>query len=339
MFYLKRVILGLVIALVILALSGVFNRRDKSQPAPPPDNAQKIEAENVPMTIKDLIQLAYDIFQPETNYEETPVTDSYAKKFTVDREKLSNIDYLRDNFYIVDPHTGMSPDVFNVNEFMSVNLGVPKSKNGEPKILIFHTHSNEMFIDSNDSSEGVLAVGDKLSQILTRDGYAALHNTESFDMINGESHIQGAYERMEPVIMKILSDNPSIEMAIDIHRDGLPVGAVRQYTILNGQPTAKIMFFNGTTMILENGELHYMENLPNPYLKTNLALSFNAQLAAINMYPDFTKKIYLKEYRYSLNMLPKTLFVEVGSQMNTKSEAVAAAAPLAKIIENVIGGE
>jgi stage II sporulation protein P len=60
------------------------------------------------------------------------------------------------------------------------------------------------------------------------------------------------------------------------------------------------------------------------------------QLSANERYPGFARKVYLKPYRYSLHMLPKTLLVEVGAQNNTKQEALNAMEPLAEILAKVV---
>ncbi len=72
-----------------------------------------------------------------------------------------------------------------------------------------------------------------------------MHCTESFDYVDSKMTTTGAYERMEPVIEKILKDNPSIEIAIDLHRDGIGDDTKTLVTEINGKQTAQLMFFNG----------------------------------------------------------------------------------------------
>lgn len=45
------------------------------------------------------------------------------------------------------------------------------------------------------------------------------------------------------------------------------------------------------------------------------------QLKAAEYYPGFTRRIYLKGYRYNMHYCPKTLLIEVGAQTNTLAEA------------------
>ena len=55
-------------------------------------------------------------------------------------------------------------------------------------------------------------------------GIKCIHHTGSYDVVDGKSYIRGAYERMEPGVRKVINENPSLELAIDLHRD-----AVRKY--------------------------------------------------------------------------------------------------------------
>ncbi len=140
---------------------------------------------------------------------------------------------------------------------------------------------------------------------------------------------------MEVEVQKILKENPSIELAIDIHRDGIePDPQLVNY--INGKPYAKFMFVNGLSAINDGGKVTEIESLKNPNLDTNLALSFNMQMAANKYFPDSTRKMYLKTYRFSTFMLPKSLLVEIGCQYNTKEEAFNSMEILAYLIEDVI---
>ncbi|HRL33050.1 MAG TPA: stage II sporulation protein P, partial [Anaerostipes hadrus] len=53
---------------------------------------------------------------------------------------------------------------------------------------------------------------------------------------------------------------------IDLHRDGVPEGK-HLVTEINGKPTAQIMYFNGLSRTVKNGNL---DTLPNPYIEDNL---------------------------------------------------------------------
>ena len=59
-------------------------------------------------------------------------------------------------------------------------------------------------------------------------------------------------------ITKILEENPSIEVVLDIHRDGVNE-SLHMVSEVNGKPTAPIMFFNGMSQTPE-GPVEYLEN-------------------------------------------------------------------------------
>ncbi|MCL2574443.1 MAG: stage II sporulation protein P [Defluviitaleaceae bacterium] len=259
---------------------------------------------------------------------------------TTNLDALRNPETLRNAMYIVDPRTVFVPDMFDVDRFMSQDMRVnPQSlANGDPVVLIFHTHSTEFFVDSNpaDKFSGIVGVGAHLAALLNDMGIGTIHLTQRFDIVDGRSHIMGAYERQVPYIERILAENPTIEIVIDLHRDGLPEGAPKLVTEINGRPTAQIMFFNGLSTLNDNGRPLSIATLPNPNLPYNLAFSFQMQLAANDMFNNFTRRIYLNAFRYSLHFKPKSLLVEVGAQNNTFAEAINAMQPLAEILSNVI---
>ena len=141
-----------------------------------------------------------------------------------------------------------------------------------------------------------------------------------------------AYSKAGPAIEQILKENPSIEIVIDLHRDGVAEGT-HLLTEVQGKQMASIMFFNGLSRTTSNGDISY---LPNPYIQDNLAFSLQMQIAAQEYYPGFSRKIYLKGYRYNLHLCPKSLLVEVGAQTNTVQEVMNAMEPLADIIAKVV---
>ncbi|MEA4971982.1 hypothetical protein SDC9_63728 [bioreactor metagenome] len=255
------------------------------------------------------------------------------------KQNYSNINYLKKNIYTVAAITDINTGDIDPEKFLNMDFSLDTKEKG-PKVLIFHTHSHEEYSDSNMElglDEGVVGVGEHLKQILEDDyGIETMHCTERFDYVDSKMTTTGAYERMEPVIEKILQDNPSIEIAIDIHRDGLTDESIHLVTNIDGKQTAQVMFFNGLCRVYEDEQLVPTEGLENPNLEQNLAFSFNMKYAADEMYSGFARKSYLNAYRYSLNMLPKSLLVEVGAQNNTKEEAMNAMEPLAKILVTVL---
>jgi stage II sporulation protein P len=267
--------------------------------------------------------------------EETAETDSADSAGDSDAatrillEKLKDFDYLVQNYYIVDSSTTIRSTDLNAEELLSENLAVDQMADG-PQILIYHTHSQEGYQDSEegDPSTSVVALGEKLTELLTERGFRVLHHKGEYD-VDDRDH---AYSNAAPAIQKLLEDNPTIEVVIDLHRDSVPE-TNRLVTTIDGKPTAKIMFFNGLCRTTASGDL---TSLQNPYLKDNLAFSLQMQIAAAQAYPDLTRKIYLKGYRYNMHFCPKSLLVEVGAQNNTFEEALNAMEPLAELLAEVL---
>ncbi len=260
---------------------------------------------------------------------EKSIEENEANRITINREKLMDYDYLVQNFYRIDRTTTISSDQLNAAELLAKDLTINTDAGG-PVILIYHTHSQEGYADS-DGTEAmtVVGLGDYLATLLQEIyGIPVLHDKGQYDLPSRDS----AYSKAEPAITQILKDNPSIQVVIDLHRDGVAEGT-RLVSQVNGKDTAKIMFFNGLSRTTANGDISY---LPNPYIQDNLAFSLQMQLAAAELYPDFTRPIYLKGYRYNMHLCPKSLLVEVGAQTNTFAEAKNAMEPLAHLLAQVL---
>ena len=255
-----------------------------------------------------------------------------------DEENLDTFAEIKQNWSIV-PETAPTIENFNVKKLGATDLTIAYSY--EPKILIFHTHASEMYKDSNpdEPMDGIVGVGERLANYLRENyGIGVIHSRDVFDRVDGELHILGAYDRMTPVIEKILKEHPSIEVVIDLHRDGVPENQIYTKTI-NGEKTAQIMFVNGISSTLANGRVYSSASIPNPHVFTNLAFSYQMHKAIGEACPGLTRKIYVTQYRYSLSLAPKTLLIEVGAQNNTMAEAFSAVEPIAKGIAKVILGK
>lgn len=249
-------------------------------------------------------------------------------------EKMRDFDYLLGNFYTVDSSTMIRSDELNGETLLGKDMHIQKDSSG-PKVLIYHTHSQEMFADSvpGDTSTSIVGVGDYLTELLNNTYHIeTLHHTGVYDLINGELDRSKAYDLAKPEIAKILEDNPSIEVVIDLHRDGVGEGT-HLVTDVNGKPTAQIMFFNGLSKTRSNGEIDY---LANPYIQDNLAFSLQMQVAAYNKYPGFARRIYLRGYRYNMHLMPKCLLIEAGAQTNTVQEMKNAMDVLADLLNIVL---
>ncbi|MCI8709814.1 MAG: stage II sporulation protein P [Dorea sp.] len=260
--------------------------------------------------------------------------ETMAKKVDISKEKLSDFEYLVSNFYTVDGTTSVSAKDLNAEKLLAKDLKLDKKTKG-PKVLIYHTHSQEDFKDSKkgDSSTTIMGMGAYLAQLLNEKyGIETLHHEGVYDLIDGEMDRSKAYQLAEKEVKKILKDNPGIEVVIDLHRDGVG-SSTHLVTEIDGKETAQIMFFNGMSRTKANGDIAYLHN---PYIEDNLAFSLQMQIAAAKLYPGFTRHIYLKSYRYNLHLKPKSLLIEAGAQTNTVGEMRNAMEALAKVLNECI---
>lgn len=259
-------------------------------------------------------------------------TAAYVNKLRENKD----VNYLWNHFYIIDSTTSVRKRLFPVADMLSRNMTL-KQKQGKKQILIYHTHAaSEGFADSRKGkeSDSVVGVGAVLAQELEKNGYGVYHDTTKYDQINGSIDRSKAYNASLEGIQRIMGENPDIQVTIDLHRDS--VGKNKQtYTVIDGKRTAIVMFFNGMSRT-KSGNIDY---LYNPNLLGNLSFSLQLKCHAMETYEGFTKPIYLKGYRYNLHVAERALLVELGNENNTVEEAKNAAAPLAKVIADVLKGE
>lgn len=252
-------------------------------------------------------------------------------------ESLYSYTFLLNNFYVVDSSTASDASLINGETLLNKDLTMDLAGD-EPKILIYHTHSQEKFADSTpgDPADSVVGLGTTLANILQEKYHISVyHDTGVYDMIDGVEDRNESYSLALDAVEKILAENPSIKVVIDLHRDGVAEGT-HLVTTVNGKPTAKIMFFNGLCRSANGTSGGYLQN---PYLEDNLAFSLQMQIKAAEKYPEFTRRIYLRNYRFNMHVMPRTLLVECGAQTNTVEEVQNAMEPLADILYCVLSGQ
>lgn len=243
-------------------------------------------------------------------------------------DNLLSYEYVLENFYVVPSVTTLRREVLDLEKISGTDVTIEKNSE-KPQILIFHTHSKETFSDSNINNKTIVDVGDYLTQLLTGYGYNVMHLTESFDFINGVLDRSEAYTYANKRLDEILEENPSIQVVIDLHRDGVAEDK-RLVTEINGKATAKIMLFNGISYTNEQGDIDY---LYNPYITENLAMTYKMYLLGKIHYPSLFRCIYISGYRYCLHHVPRSMLIEAGAQTNTFEEVYNAMEPLAELID------
>ncbi|MDR1700786.1 MAG: stage II sporulation protein P [Lachnoclostridium sp.] len=264
-----------------------------------------------------------------------PVMNSAGNKVSIVEQlkRTNNSQFLMKNFYIVDSTTSVTAKMFPVNKLLERDNRLKKIKDTK-QILIYHTHgASESFLPGRSAStpRTIVNAGETLAKELEAKGYGVYHDKTKYDLIQGSIDRSAGYNVALHGITDILNKNKDIQIIIDLHRDG--VGKDAESTVMiDGKKTARVMFFNGLSRS-RSGEISYLKN---PNLEGNLSFSLQLKCVAMEMYPNFTKPIYLKGYRYNLHLRPRSLLIELGNEFNTIDEANNATKYIANVISKVL---
>ncbi len=222
-----------------------------------------------------------------------------------------------------------------IDELIKEPLKFKFDKKG-PKILIYHTHTTEGYLDNlknlnkkdvpastSDPRYNVVRVGEELAQNLRRKyGIEVTHNGTIHDYDYNSSYI-----RSLNTASAILKSYPSIKVTFDIHRDAMGDNQpkLRAVSNINGKNTAKVMFVVGTDQI----------GLSHPNWKENFKLALKLQEKLNEISPDLTKPIYISKNRYNQHLTSGSLIIEIGGDGNTLEEALESTKYLSEAINAV----
>ncbi len=203
-------------------------------------------------------------------------------------------------------------------------LSFTAERNGEPQILIMHTHTTESyepyerdFYDKSFSSRttdermNMVAVGNTIKEELEKAGIAVIHDTTMHDYPS----YNGSYDRSRETVQKILDDYPSIKIVLDIHRDAIerPDGSrVAPVTEINGKNAAQVMLISGC----DDGTMDMPDYLQN----FRFASKLQAQLESD--YPTLTRPLLFDYRKYNQDLTTGSVLVEVGGHANSIDQAL-----------------
>lgn len=207
-----------------------------------------------------------------------------------------------------------------------------------PQILIVHTHTTESYTSddrntynpsesdrSTDPDKNMIAVGNRICEVLNNAGIKTIHDTTVHDYPS----YNGAYGRSLATVEKNLKENPSIKAVLDVHRDGLvrADGTKLKVTAdIGGITTAQVMLVIGTNS----------SGLKHDNWRSNMVFASKIQKKANDMYPNMMRPLNLRVERFNQHMTAGSLIIEVGSNGNTLNEALLAAENIAAVISAVV---
>ena len=222
------------------------------------------------------------------------------------------------------------------------------AENGEPLVLILHTHATESYLfddtdlsalapegvetyylpseqpfRTTDNEKNVVAVGEEFAAVLISRGIPTLHCAVQHDAEDFNS----AYVSAAETIRRILAEHPSIEYVIDLHRDSIARGEDRVKTVctVDGEPSAQVMLVVGTNQLGRH-----------PNWLQNLAVQVAYKDVMDARYPHLSRSLYLRTARFNQEYRTGSMLLEVGSSANTLEEAKTAARAAAECLADLI---
>ncbi len=214
----------------------------------------------------------------------------------------------------------------------------PIEDKNKPSVLIFHTHTSETYelLDrgfytkergprSNNPKENMIRVGEEICRILEKNGIKTIHDKTVYDGI-----YNGAYGRSREGISKILRENPSIKVVLDVHRDAMyqkDGTRIKPVTEIDGKKAAQIMILTGC----EDGNI---TDFPN--WEENLAFAVQLHNRVISDNPKLLRPLMFCSRRYNMHLTPCSLLIEFGTDANTLAEAVYSAELFAESLAGLL---
>lgn len=202
---------------------------------------------------------------------------------------------------------------------------VPSTSSSDVLVGIYHTHNAESYAGQGQGDRvisgengDVVKVGQALAEELNRLGIKAIHS----DQVNDTSYNE-SYDNSFEVAQKMLEENPTIRILLDVHRDGLPPQVGKSVVKIEDKDTAKILIVLGQN---------------NPTWERNDQVSNSIIEVAENSYPGFfSNRIrYASKARYNQHLTNGAILLEVGSQLNTTEEAMNTVQPLAEVLKEYL---
>ncbi len=206
---------------------------------------------------------------------------------------------------------------------------------GEPRVLILHSHTTESFAQTGeryeetspyrtlDPGHNMIALGRIVADILEEAGIGVIHDTDFHDYPS----YNGAYSHAAASTRAYLEQYPTIELILDLHRDAAdtPTGQMATQCSIGGERAAQLMFVLGTD-----------KRLNHPDWEQNASLALKLQILLEKENPGICRDLTLSKNRYNQHLGPYALLVEIGAAGNTLEQAKLAARELGEAIVQLV---
>ena len=262
-------------------------------------------------------EIEYDGVTLERSYSDYQATDSYGNVYIRNTTEISDVD---------------------IKGILTDGCSLPIENFNAPTVLIFHTHSTESYkitdngkILSSDSSRSnnkslnMIRIGEEISAVLRSEGVGVIHDTTIYD-----TSYNGAYGASREGISRILAENPTIKIVLDIHRDAVHYDDytyIKPTAEINGEKAAQLMIITGA----QGGGV---KDFPN--WRKNLSFAVNLQSALESKYAGLMKPVLFSHRKYNMDITEYSLLIEVGTDANTLEEAAYSGRLLGDVLADFI---
>lgn len=276
---------------------------------------------------------ANPLAEPLPDPEEEPPLPSPTDSSVVARTLVpsSSQTYLRAGSIYLADRAGKSPDLTKLPD-------VPIALKGTPHILIVHTHGSEAYTPADDDrytpsdpyrttdcSYNMVRVGEEMAQVFRQNGLQVIHDTNLYDY----PAYDGAYDRSRAAVERWLTQYPSIQIVLDVHRDALATEDGTIYKAISeedGRSAAQVMLVVGTD---GKGDFH-------PLWQENLSFAMDIQQQLLDDYETLARPMVLRSSRFNQDLRAGSVLVEVGTHGNTLQEAILGGRLFAESVAHVL---
>lgn len=202
----------------------------------------------------------------------------------------------------------------------------PVVPSGAALVAIYNTHNSEAYVPTEGREKlegknaGVVKVAETLANTLSgRYGIKTVRSEKIHDYPNWAR----SYTNSEQTLKELLSANPGIQVALDIHRDA----GLRQKEVvtINGKKAAKVLIIVGSD-----------RRLNHPAWRQNLKFAQRVAAKLEALYPGLSKGVRIQDGRYNQHLHQRALLLEIGSTKNTLEEAKRAVELVAHVMAEVL---
>ena len=206
------------------------------------------------------------------------------------------------------------------------NEGIIDSINdGKSKVLIYHTHATESYqpvsegnFHSVEEQGTVREVGKVLKEALDAEGIGVIHDKTLHDVPSYSK----SYSRSMETIKRILDQNPSIKIVIDLHRDAASYSGNKGHKFTVDRKTC--------------AQFCLVVGMGNENVDKLMEFANKVNQKANSLYPGFSRGIIKKEYKYNQYIRDNYLLLEMGNNQNRIEEAKESAKYFAKVLAEII---